>query len=118
VLAVNQIDSTTSYNKGRRDKAGDLKVIEAILRLLSESPYQDAVERMRVSGALYVWGWPMLKVLLRHREYRHYLTPTFVRKNLWHTAKVALKRMGPAWLVNFYCKLAGYRAKPAETKTA
>ena len=118
VLAVSQIDSTTSYNKGRRDKAGDLRVMEEMLRLLGQSPYPDAVRRMRDCGALYVWGWPMLRVLLRQREYRHYLTPTFLRKSLCHITKLSLKRMGPAWLVNLYCKLAGYRAKPAAAKAA
>ena len=118
VLAVNQINPNTLFLRGRRDKQADLEVMEAILRLWSQEKWQDAVQRMKDCGALYVWGWPMLKVLLRHREYRHYLTSTFLRKNLWHTAKVVLKRIGPAWLVNFYCKLGGYRAKPAETKVA
>jgi glycosyltransferase involved in cell wall biosynthesis len=118
VLAVNQIDANTYYLRGRRDKAGDQQVMEAILRLWSQEKWQDAVELMRKCGALYIWGYPMLKTLVRHREYWHYLTPTFLRKNLWHIAKLSLKRMGPAWLVNFYCQLAGYRAKPTKPKAA
>ena len=112
VLAVNQINPNTFYLRGRRDKEADLEVMEAILRLWGQEKWQDAVELMRKCGALDIWGYPMLKTLLRHREYRHYLTPTFLRKNLWHITKRSLKRMGPAWLVNCYCKLSGYRAKP------
>ncbi len=111
VLAVNQIDATTSYNKGRRDKASDLKVMRDMLDLLKRSPYPDAVERMRKCGALYVWGWPMLKVLVTHSEYRHYLTPLFLRKNIWHITKLLLKRTLPASVTNFLAGLAGYRVK-------
>lgn len=110
-LAVNQIDSTTSYNKGRRDKEGDLKVIRDILELLRQSPYSDAVKRMRDCGALYIWGWPMLRVLLTHREHWHYLNLTFLRKNLMHIAKLLLKRMLPSSVTNWLAGLAGYRAK-------
>ena len=116
VLAVNQINPNTLFLRGRRDKKADLEVMEAIVRLWRQEKWQDAVELMRKCGALYIWGYPMLKTLLRHREYWHYLTPTFLRKNLWHISKLSLKRMGPAWLVNSYCKLAGYRVKLAEPK--
>ena len=118
VLAVNQIDANTYYLRGRRDKDADLQVMEAILTRLSQEKWQEAVERMRQCGALYIWGYPMLKTLVHHREYRRYLTPTFLRKNLWHITKLSLKRLGPAWLVNLYCKLAGYRTKPSEPKAA
>lgn len=111
VLAVNQIDSTTSYNKGRSDKAGDNQVMKDLLRLLKQSPYPEAVERMRNCGALYVWGWPMLRVLLAHSEYRHYITPTFLRKNLWHIVKLLVKRTLPSSVTNVLAGFAGYRVK-------
>jgi len=110
-LAVNQIQPNTYYLRLRRDKQGDLQVMEAILRRLSQEKWQDAVERMRECGALYVWGYPMLKTLLRHREYRRFLTPTFLRKNLWHSAKKTVKRLAPAPLGNFIARISGYRAR-------
>ena len=116
VLAVNRITPNTFYLRSRRDKQADLQVMEDILRLWGQEEWQDAIGLMRSCGALYIWGYPMLKTLLGHREYRHYLTPTFLRKNLWHIIKRALKRTGPAWLVNLYCKLTDYRARPAEPK--
>jgi glycosyltransferase involved in cell wall biosynthesis len=114
VLGVVQIDPNTYYSRGRRDKQGDVQVIEAILRLWSQEKWQDSVQRMKDCGALYVWGWPMLKFLLTRREYRHFITPTFLRKNLAHSVKLVLKRTAPTALTSVYCKLAGYRAKPAE----
>ena len=118
VLAVNQINANTYYLRGRRDKASDQQVMEAILRLWSQEKWQDSVQRMKDCGALYVWGWPMLKFLLAHRDYRHFITPTFLRKNLAHTVKLTLKRTAPPALTNLYCKLAGYRVKPAVPKAA
>jgi hypothetical protein len=118
VLGVVQIDANTYFNRGRRDKAGDLQVIEAILRLWNQEKWQDSIQRMKDCGALYIWGWPMLKFLLMRPEYRHYITPTFLRKNLAHCLKLMLKRTAPPALTNLYCKLAGYRAKPAKLKPA
>jgi glycosyltransferase involved in cell wall biosynthesis len=112
VLAVNRITPNTFYLRSRRDKQADLRVMEDILRLWGQEKWQDAIALMRSCGALYIWGYPMLKTLVRHGEYRHYLTLTFLRKNLWHITKRSLKRAGPAWLVNLYCKLIGYQAKP------
>ena len=118
VLAVCQINPNTFYLRGRRDRAADLQVMEAILRLWEKEKWQDAVALMRDAGSLYIWGYPMLKTLLRHREYRHYLTPTFLRKNLWQITKLALKRIAPVAIGNWYLKLAGYRAKPMQTAAA
>ena len=39
-LAVIQIQPNSYYQRGRRDKKGDLKVMEAIVRLLSQPQYQ------------------------------------------------------------------------------
>jgi glycosyltransferase involved in cell wall biosynthesis len=103
-LAVFQSHPNSSYRRGRRDKTGDLKVMAAIVRLLQQSSHQDAVERMRRSGSLYVWGFPMLKVLCRHREFRPFLTPAFLRKNACHSAKLFLKRIGPNWLKQLYLR--------------
>ena len=116
MLAVDHITQNTFYLRSRRDKQADLRVMEDILRLWGQEKWQDAIELMRRCGALYIWGYPMLKTLVRHREHWRYLTPTFLRKNLWHITKRSLKRAGPAWLVNLYCRLSGYWAKPDELR--
>jgi glycosyltransferase involved in cell wall biosynthesis len=118
VLAVCQITPTAYYQRGRRDRQGDLQVMEAILRLWCQEKWQDAVERMRLCGALYIWGYPMLKFLLTHREYRRFVTPLFLRKNLLHITKLRLKRITPAPIGNWYFKLAGYRARSLNLQSA
>ncbi len=110
-LAMVQIDLNTYYNKGRRDPAGDQKVMEEILRLWSLEKWQDSVQRMKNCGALYIWGWPILKFLLTHPEHRHYINLTFLRKNLWHIAKLLIKRTLPSAVTNFLAGLGGYRVK-------
>jgi glycosyltransferase involved in cell wall biosynthesis len=110
-LAVFQILPNTFYKRGRRDKSADLEVMETIVRLLAQPQFSAEVELMRQSGALYIWGYPMLKVLASHREYRHFLTPIYVRKAVWHATKLFVKRFTPAALGNLYFKLAGYRSK-------
>jgi len=111
VLAVVQIDPNTYYNRSRRDPEVDRQVMGAILRLWSQEKWQDAVALMKDCGALYVWGWPMLRTLLTHREHRHYITLTFLRKNLWHIFKLLVKRVLPSSVTNVLAGFAGYRVK-------
>jgi glycosyltransferase involved in cell wall biosynthesis len=117
-LAVIQIQPNSYYQRGRRDKQGDLKVMEAIVRLLSEPQYQESAERMRRSGALYLWGYPMLRCLVTHREFHRFLNPTYLRKASWYITKLQLKRVTPAPLGNLYFKLAGYRARTPQSANA
>jgi hypothetical protein len=117
-LAVIQIQPNSYYQRGRRDKQGDLKVMEAIVRLLSQPQYKEPAERMRQAGALYLWGYPMLRCLVTHREFHSFLNLTYLRKSGWYITKLALKRITPAPLGNLYFKLAGYRAKPPRPASA
>jgi hypothetical protein len=77
---------------------------------------------IRESGALFIFGGPILRIMLSHRAYRRFLSTTFLRKNLWHSLKVQLKRFTPAFVGNLYFRLAGYRARspkaPASTSDA
>ena len=66
---------------------------------------------MRQSGALYVLGPGTLRVMYQHPEYRAFLTPLFLRKVLWHATRISLKRCAPAFLLNWYVRLAGYRSR-------
>jgi hypothetical protein len=84
--------------------------MEAIVNLLSAPQFAAEVELMRQGGALYIWGYPMLRFLSTHKQHRRFLTPVYLRKTLWHMTKLFLKRYTPAAVGNFYLKLAGYRA--------
>jgi glycosyltransferase involved in cell wall biosynthesis len=110
-LAVFEISSNSYYQRNRRDQEIYRSVLEFMLELFNQPKYQDAAEFIRRAGSLYIFGVPMLKLLLSRREYRRFLTPIFLRKNLWHNTKLILKRFTPAALGNLYFKLSGYRAK-------
>ncbi len=110
-LAVFQIHPKTYYNRGRQDKQDEQLVMAAVIRLWGQEKWQDSIKRMKDCGALYIWGYAMLRYLVTHREHWHYLNLTFLRKNLMHIVKLLLKRMLPSSVTNWLAGLAGYRAK-------
>jgi len=112
-LAVFNIEPNTYYQKNRRNRANNEAAIEHALRLLHETDYADVTESFRNSGAFYICGLGVLRLLSPHTAYRRFLTPRLLRKTLWHAARVGLKRHAPASLVNWYAGVAGYRQRPA-----
>jgi len=114
-LAILNIQPNTYYQRCRRDKPGYRAVLMFLLNLLRQPQYHAAAELIRESGSLFIFGMPMLRLLLTRSEYRWFMTPTFLRKNLWHSAQLFVKRFTPAPLGNLYFRLAGYRTRtPAE----
>jgi glycosyltransferase involved in cell wall biosynthesis len=110
-LAVLNILPNSYYQRIRRDKQSLRQMLEAILRFLSRPEYQDVAERMRQAGSLYLFGIPMLKLLLSRPESRHFLTPVLLRNSLWHGTKLFLKKFIPTPLGNLYFQIAGYRTR-------
>lgn len=100
-----------------RKKADHLQVLKGILDRLLSPEYQDVEPFIRDSGAMYHFGHPMLQLILSRREYRRFLTPAFLRKNLAHIFKVNAKKFTPSWVGNLYLRLAGYRAAAPKTAT-
>jgi glycosyltransferase involved in cell wall biosynthesis len=109
-LAIFNIHPNSYYKKSRRDPRLYREVLEEIMRRLTLPENRDVAERIREAGCLYSFASPMLKVLRSKPEYRRFITPTFLRKNLWHSTRLILKKFTPAPLGNFYFKLAGMRA--------
>ena len=101
----------TSYYKSGSRREEHRQVMCAILDLLLTEKYRDVESLIRESGAMFLFGKPMLSVMLRHPAYRRFLTPAFLRKNLGHIIKLELKRFTPGFVANLYFRLAGYRAK-------
>jgi glycosyltransferase involved in cell wall biosynthesis len=110
-LAVFNIYPDSYYKRNVRDQVAYREVLERMLKMLNQSDYRDASDLICQAGSLFIFGRPMLKLLLSQREYRRFITPTFLRKNLWHSTKLILKKFTPAFLGNLYFRLAGYRAK-------
>jgi len=105
----------TSYYKSGSRREEHRQVMCALLDLLLTEKYRDVEPLIRESGAMFLFGKPMLSVMLRHPSYRRFLTPAFLRKNLWHIIKLELKSFTPGFLANLYFQLAGYRAKTKPT---
>ena len=110
-LAVFNIYPNSYFHRNRKDKQNYRAMLETILDLLSRPEYRDVAEMMRRGGTLFIFGMPMVKLLMRRREFRGFLTPLLLRKGIWHSAKVTLKPYIPTFLGNWYLQVAGYRAK-------
>ncbi len=117
-LAVFNIYPNSYYHRSRRDAQSHREMLEAILNRLSLPEFKDVSNLMRQGGTLFIFGWPMLKLVLGKREHRHFATPTFLRKAFWHGTKLFLKKFTPAPVGNLYLKLAGYRSKETQTAAA
>ncbi len=104
-----------SYHSAGRKTVEHQHALRLLLDLLLSPQYQEVAVPIRESGALFLFGPPMLKLLLTQREYRRFLTPVFLRKNLWHSTKLQIKKFTPAFLGNWYFKISGYRARSAKT---
>lgn len=107
-LARFHIHPTSYYTSGRKKKQQHEDVIRALLKELHRPEYFKEADRIRRSGALYIFGWPMLAALLRDRD-RFFLTGAFLRKNIWHITKLQGKKITPKWLADIYFRVAGYR---------
>jgi glycosyltransferase involved in cell wall biosynthesis len=108
-LAQFNIHPTSFYTRGRQGEE-HRKVILGMLERLNRPEFQEAAERIRESGALYLFAGPMLRAILGHPEYRRFLNATFLRKNLWHIFKLKMKKILPAGVARWYFRTF-YRAK-------
>jgi glycosyltransferase involved in cell wall biosynthesis len=103
---------TTSYlHSGRRNAAVHCALLQRLMDLLTSSKYAREAALVREGGSLFMFGTPMLKLLLSQQAYRRFITPNYLRKSLWHSTKLVVKRFVPAPLGNLYFRIAGYRTK-------
>jgi glycosyltransferase involved in cell wall biosynthesis len=110
-LAIFNIEPNTYYQRSRRSREINEAAIEHVLKLLHQPEYADVADSFRRSGALYICGPATLRVLLRRPQYRGFMTARYLRKTLWHATRIELKRRAPAFLVNWYAGIAGYRKR-------
>jgi len=110
-LAVFYVHPNSYYKAGRRQRDLHRQVLMSLLSHLSRSDSADVVERVADSGELYIFGWPMLRLVLARPEGRRFLNANFLRRCVWHGAKLSVKEYLPTPLANLYFRLAGYRAR-------
>jgi glycosyltransferase involved in cell wall biosynthesis len=108
-LALYNIHAKSFYTSGRKRNA-HRQVIQRLLDYLDESAYADVAPLIRDSGALFIFGGPMLRAMLRRPASRQYLNRYFLRKNLWHSLKLLAKKVLPACVARWYFRTF-YRAQ-------
>ena len=88
------------------------QVLARILELLNSPAYADVRPRIRAGGVLSLFATPMLRLMLRHREFRSFLNWPFLRWTVWRAAELAGKKVLPQrlarWVLNRW-----YRARIA-----
>lgn len=82
-------------------------VLQNILNYLESDEYGDLRDPLCESGALFIFGTPMRRLLRTDPKYKDYLTPLFLRKSRWYSFKMWLKPLLPAWLGDLLLRLIG-----------
>ncbi len=108
-LAIFHVQPNSYYHKIRSNEAEFRKTLERLMDRLTRPENQPVAELIREGGSLGMYALPMLKVLLSRPEYRRFVTPTFLRRNLSHSIKLFLKNNSPRWIVDWYLKFSSYR---------
>lgn len=92
----------TSYYKQGASGPEHRRVLQGILERLESAACADVAPALRRSGALHLFGWPLLRMLLGQR--RGYLNAVFLRKNLWYIVTRGLKPFIPRFLARWYLR--------------
>ena len=101
-------DSTSYSGRGMQNTAERFAIYRAMLDHLARPKYQAAARRMREGAVLAQFGKEMLWLVLRYRQYRHFLTPVYVWQACWWSLRAEVKKILPASLSRLYFRLAGY----------
>jgi glycosyltransferase involved in cell wall biosynthesis len=101
-------DSTSYSGRGMQNTAERFAIYRAMLDHLARPKYQAAARRMREGAVLAQFGKEMLWLVLRHREYRHFLTPVYFWQACWWSLRAEVKKILPASLSRLYFRLAGH----------
>lgn len=88
------LHDTSFYHKGRKS-GKHLQVLATVMDRLLAPDCDDVAPRVRDSGALSLFGWTIVRMMLRHRKYRWFLTPLLLRRSTWRSAELLGKRILP-----------------------
>jgi glycosyltransferase involved in cell wall biosynthesis len=103
VLANFNLNPTSYYNTAR-STAERREVMERLVQFLESDKYADVAPRIRESGHLGTFGWPMLQVLARRKKHWNFLTVAFLGQVMRRCAEVLARRFFPNWLARFFLK--------------
>lgn len=108
-LAIFNIYGSSFSLRGSREQA-HREVMRELLERLSLPEYADVMPLIRDSGALFLFGKPLFKLVLRERRYRSFLTAAYLRKTVWQIIRMELKKVTPRFAADWYFRLCGYKA--------
>jgi len=103
ILSTANILPGSFYQSGHKRNQHE-QVLLNLLKLLSSEPFADVAPRIRESGALCMFAVPLLRLMLKRTEYRHFITPIFVWRTLRRSAELQAKKYFPAWLARWCLK--------------
>jgi glycosyltransferase involved in cell wall biosynthesis len=93
------------------------QVLSRILDRLNSPACADVAPRIRDSAALAMFGWPLLRLLIRQAQYRRFLTPHLVFWASYRSAEIIGKRILPRPLARLCLRLL-YHHKDSPPPTA
>jgi len=98
------------YSASNPDKRrAHTEVLRCLLRFMEQPEMADVAPLIRDSGSLFVFGWPLLRLVIRQPEHRAWLKGIYLRKSLWYGFKMAVKPWVPAAAGELYYRLSGRR---------
>ena len=97
VLSLANILPRSLYQAGHSSPA-HRKVLLNLLEQLDSPACADVRPRVRDSGALSLFGLPMLRLICSRRSHWPYLNVTYLRRTLRRSGELAAKRVMPRWL--------------------
>lgn len=100
VLSLANLLPSSFYQSGSR-RLEHRQVLVNLLEMLHSPAYADVLPRIRTSGVLSLFEWPILRLLLARREYRHLINATFLRQALRRSAELRAKKLLPKWLARW-----------------
>lgn len=97
VLSLANLLPGSFFQSGRK-RAEHERVLRNLLDRLNSEECADVMPLIRESGDLSLFATPLLRLVLRYPQYRHFLNWTFLRRTLRRSAELAGKRILPGSL--------------------
>jgi hypothetical protein len=95
-----------SFSATGMKTAEQTKVLQHALELLDMEQNDDVAKMFRESGVLAVFGWPIMRLMLRPK-FQHNMTRTFLKQWAWWTFRVAAKKRMPKKMIEWYHRRIG-----------
>jgi glycosyltransferase involved in cell wall biosynthesis len=93
--------ASSYYHRGRKSEQ-HRQVLISLLHKLSSAPFADVAPAIRDGATLNLFGLPIIWLLLKHQEFRQFLTPLLV----WRCFRRSLELFGQKFLPKPLARLA------------